>query len=165
MEVPHLVTDERFLTNALRVANRGTLVGMHALHAPALHKNVTTSVSHVQTELLTGRFRTKTTSEWCVLLETSVACAPINSIGQALSHPQVQHRGMVQVWSRRSCMSRSIDTPGSNLLDTHRPMQEVEHSTIGKIKLVGMWIFENLVVSVARLDSACEGQCRQCDPP
>lgn len=70
--VEHLADDERYLTNALRVANRETL---------------STTLSEV--------IVTRTTADWIQSLEAvSVPCGPINTIGEAFADPQIQARGM-----------------------------------------------------------------------
>jgi len=65
-------TDQRYATNAARVANRDTLI-------PALR----------QTTVM------KTTAEWLRLLEDAgVPGGPVNTIEQVFEDPQVQHRGL-----------------------------------------------------------------------
>lgn len=61
--------------------------------------------------LLGEEFRRETTAHWLGQLEGVLACGPINTIGQALTDAQVVHREMVQ---------------------------DVEHSTAGTIKVVGI---------------------------
>ncbi len=69
---PEWATDERYATNAARVANRDTLI-------PALR----------QTTVM------KTTAEWLRLLEDAgVPGGPVNTIEQVFEDPQVQHRGL-----------------------------------------------------------------------
>ena len=69
---PDWSTDERFATNAARVANRGELVPMIA-----------------------AIVATKPAAEWLPLLEEAgIPTGPINSVGQALLDPQAVHRGM-----------------------------------------------------------------------
>jgi crotonobetainyl-CoA:carnitine CoA-transferase CaiB-like acyl-CoA transferase len=69
---PEWVTDERYATNAARVANRATLI-------PALR----------QTTVM------KTTAEWLRLLEDAgVPGGPVNTIEQVFQDRQVQHRGL-----------------------------------------------------------------------
>lgn len=64
--------DERFATNAARVANRRTLVPQIAQW-----------------------MRLKTTREWLAALNAAnVPCGAINDIGQAFAEPQVRHRGL-----------------------------------------------------------------------
>lgn len=83
----NLLLDERYSTNALRVKNRETLI--------VALKNV---------------FQQKSTQEWLSILEGySLPYAPINSLSQAFSDPQVIHDKMVQT---------------------------VDHPTAGKIKQV-----------------------------
>lgn len=67
---PELASDERFLTNALRVKDRQSLI---ALLIPILQQ--------------------RTTNQWLVALEkVSVPCGPINTLDQVFADPQVQHR-------------------------------------------------------------------------
>jgi crotonobetainyl-CoA:carnitine CoA-transferase CaiB-like acyl-CoA transferase len=69
--VPAWSRDERFATNASRVAHRSTLVPMVA-------------------ELL----RSRTQRDWLELLEPlAVPCGPINRLDQVFSDPHVEHRG------------------------------------------------------------------------
>ena len=65
-------TDERFMTNTLRVKHREVLIS--------------------QMQALT---RTRTTAEWVALLEDkAVPCGPINDISQAFDDAQVKSRGL-----------------------------------------------------------------------
>jgi crotonobetainyl-CoA:carnitine CoA-transferase CaiB-like acyl-CoA transferase len=83
-----LETDPRFVTNRQRVANRGRLI-------PRIEEI----------------FLQKPAEEWIRLMEESgVPCGPVNSMGEALSDPQVLMNGMVV---------------------------EMEHPTIGKIRNLG----------------------------
>ena len=69
---PEWAADERYATNAARVANRDTLI-------PALR----------QTTVM------KTTAEWLRLLEDAgVPGGPVNTIDQVFEDPQVKHRGL-----------------------------------------------------------------------
>jgi crotonobetainyl-CoA:carnitine CoA-transferase CaiB-like acyl-CoA transferase len=69
----HLLTDERFATNAARVANR-----------------------QLVTDTLTPVMRTKTTTEWVDKLEAlKIGCGPINTLKQVFADPQVLARGAV----------------------------------------------------------------------
>lgn len=69
---PEMATDERFLTNDLRVRNRDAI-----------------------TPLLQQMTVMKTTSEWVEgLAPLGVPSAPVNTIPQAFNDPQVKHRGM-----------------------------------------------------------------------
>lgn len=69
---PELAEDERFVTNAQRVANREALVA-----------------------LLEPLVRERSTANWIAALEArSVPCGPINSIGDAFNDPQIKARQM-----------------------------------------------------------------------
>jgi glutaryl-CoA transferase len=69
---PELATDERFRTNAGRVAHRAVLVPELAV-------------------LLRGR----TTAEWlAALTPASVPCGPINDLAAVFDEPQVRHRAL-----------------------------------------------------------------------
>jgi crotonobetainyl-CoA:carnitine CoA-transferase CaiB-like acyl-CoA transferase len=69
----HLLTDERFATNAARVANR-----------------------QLVTDTLTPVMRTKTTTDWVDRLEAlKIGCGPINTLEQVFADPHVQARGVV----------------------------------------------------------------------
>jgi crotonobetainyl-CoA:carnitine CoA-transferase CaiB-like acyl-CoA transferase len=69
----HLLSDPRFATNPIRVANR----------------------DHV-TATLTPVMQSKTTAEWITLLETQkIGCGPINTLEQVFADPQVRARECV----------------------------------------------------------------------
>lgn len=73
MELDHLASDERFLTNRDRVANR-----------------------HILLPILQERLLTQTGEYWSAKLSTlGVAVAPIQSLDQVMRHPQVIANGMV----------------------------------------------------------------------
>jgi crotonobetainyl-CoA:carnitine CoA-transferase CaiB-like acyl-CoA transferase len=73
LDVPELRDDNRFRDNAARMANLSALV-----------------------EVLTQRFRGKTSSEWLALLDAAgVPAGPVLTIGEMLEHPQVRARNMV----------------------------------------------------------------------
>ncbi len=85
---PELAGNPRFLDNAARLQNLPALI-----------------------EILTGNFRTRTTSDWLARLEAAgVPAGPVLSIGEMLNDPQVLARNMVV---------------------------EVEHSRLGKMKTLG----------------------------
>lgn len=85
---PELADDPRFLDNAARLQNLPALI-----------------------EILTGRFCTRTTSDWLARLEAAgVSAGPVLSIGEMLADPQVLARDMVV---------------------------EVEHSRLGPMKTLG----------------------------
>jgi crotonobetainyl-CoA:carnitine CoA-transferase CaiB-like acyl-CoA transferase len=70
--------DSRFVTNALRVANRTALI-----------------------DLLAPAFLVRTTAAWIAALEAAkVPCGPINTIDQVFADPQVIARGMQHDMSR-----------------------------------------------------------------
>ncbi|HEY0184892.1 MAG TPA: CoA transferase, partial [Rhodopila sp.] len=73
LDLPALAADPRFTSNADRVTHRGVLV-----------------------PLLAARFAERDAAHWVAQLEAHrVAVAPINRIGQVLSHPQVLANDMV----------------------------------------------------------------------
>lgn len=85
---PEIAGDERFATNPRRVANREVLI-----------------------PLLQEIFETEDAEVWLSgMTEAGIPCGPINTVGQALAHPQVTHRGMV------------VDVP---------------HPTAGSVRVVG----------------------------
>jgi crotonobetainyl-CoA:carnitine CoA-transferase CaiB-like acyl-CoA transferase len=68
-----LLGDERFATNAARVANR-----------------------QLVTDTLTPLMRSKATAEWVEALETlKIGCGPINKLSEVFEDPHVQARGVV----------------------------------------------------------------------
>ncbi|MEO8455455.1 MAG: CaiB/BaiF CoA-transferase family protein [Sphingomicrobium sp.] len=72
---PEWPADERFASNGARVANRAEIVG-----------------------LISDCIRQKTAGEWLEQLEAAgIPAGPINSITQALSDVQAQHRAMVRI--------------------------------------------------------------------
>jgi len=71
-ELPGLAEDERFATNAARVAARAELL-----------------------PVLEARLRRLGTREWLARLERAeVPCGPINDLAQVFAEPQVRHRGL-----------------------------------------------------------------------
>ena len=73
LELEELIIDERFNNSLKRLNNHDELIS-----------------------ILQERFLTKTADEWIARLdESSVPCAPVNSIDRALSHPQTLARDMV----------------------------------------------------------------------
>jgi formyl-CoA transferase len=71
---PEWTSDERFASNALRVANRDEMV-----------------------RLVSAAIRTKAAADWLEQLEAAgIPAGPINRITQALGDIQAQHRGMVR---------------------------------------------------------------------
>jgi len=88
--MPKLGDDERFRDNAARMN-----------HLPAL------------IELLTARFRERSTSEWLALLEEAgVPAGPVLTIEQMAADPQVQAREMVvEVQHKKVGKTRALGTP------------------------------------------------------
>jgi crotonobetainyl-CoA:carnitine CoA-transferase CaiB-like acyl-CoA transferase len=73
LELPELIEDARFQSNKLRNENREALW-----------------------EQLEPAFRKRTLAEWLQLTrELDIPAAPVNTVDQALSDPQVRHRDMV----------------------------------------------------------------------
>jgi formyl-CoA transferase/CoA:oxalate CoA-transferase len=74
MELGHLTSDPLFITNVERVKNRDKLI-----------------------PIMQECFLTKTANEWVSLMEDNdVPLAPVNTVEQIMSHPQVLHRDMIQ---------------------------------------------------------------------
>ncbi len=90
VDLPELADDSRFLDNAARMRNLPALV-----------------------ELLTARFRRRTTAEWLERLHAAgVPAGPVLSMGEMLSDPQVLAREMVvEVQHRRVGRTRALGTP------------------------------------------------------
>ena len=87
--VPEWVTDPRFATNGGRHANRLELA-----------------------ELISERLQGKSSNEWEAAFNAAgIPCGPIHTVDQALDHPQVRHREMVQ---------------------------EIEHPSAGLVRLLGL---------------------------
>ncbi len=86
---PELASDPRFARNAERVAHRKELIA-----------------------ILTGVFLERDTATWITLLtKAGIPCAPVNTIDQVFSDPQVLHRKM---------------------------LLEMEHPTAGRVRVAGM---------------------------
>ena len=74
---PEWSTDERFATNAARVANRGAIVS-----------------------LIAGCIAARPAAEWFHALDAAgIPAGPINSISEALAEVQAQHRQVIQLMS------------------------------------------------------------------
>lgn len=86
--IPEIATDARFATNPQRVAHRDDLV-----------------------TLLAEIFITDDGTRWLEGMSAAgIPCGPINTIDQVMTHPQIEHRGMI------------VDVP---------------HPTAGSVKVVG----------------------------
>jgi formyl-CoA transferase len=91
-----LASEARFATNPARVENRAEL-----------------------TEKLSAIFAQRTREEWLVLLEQAkVPHGAINSVAQALSHPQAVARGMVQSVPHPSAGEIKLVAPPAKFLTT-----------------------------------------------
>jgi formyl-CoA transferase len=74
---PEWAADDRFATNAARVANRGAIVG-----------------------LIAGCIAARPAAEWFHALDAAgIPAGPINSISEALAEVQAQHRQVIQLMS------------------------------------------------------------------
>jgi crotonobetainyl-CoA:carnitine CoA-transferase CaiB-like acyl-CoA transferase len=106
---PELAEDPRFKTNPLRVKNRKECIG---ILAPIL--------------------KTRPRDEWVDLLNSeSIPCAPINTMDEVFSNPQVLHRKM---------------------------LAEVDHPTAGKIKLAGIPVKYSDAAAAIRMPPPLLGQ-------
>jgi crotonobetainyl-CoA:carnitine CoA-transferase CaiB-like acyl-CoA transferase len=86
--IPEIATDERFATNPQRVAHRDELIA-----------------------LLADIFVSDDGARWLDGMSAAgIPCGPINTIDQVMTHPQIEHRGMI------------VDVP---------------HPTAGSVKVVG----------------------------
>jgi crotonobetainyl-CoA:carnitine CoA-transferase CaiB-like acyl-CoA transferase len=107
--VPEWIEDERFKTNGGRFAHRYELA-----------------------EMIGEKLQTKTSDEWEVIMNAaSIPCGPIYNVGQALDHPQVRHRQMVE---------------------------EIEHPTAGLIRLLGLPVKLSATPGDVRLAPPVHGQ-------
>jgi glutaryl-CoA transferase len=86
--IPEIATDARFMTNPQRVVHRDELIA-----------------------LLAEIFATDDGAHWLDGMSSAgIPCGPINTIDQVMTHPQIEHRGMI------------VDVP---------------HPTAGSVKVVG----------------------------
>lgn len=90
LDAPELLVDARFHDNAARMANLPALV-----------------------ELLTQRFRRKTSAEWLAALDAAgVPAGPVLTIAEMLDHPQVRARAMVvETRHPKAGVTRAIGCP------------------------------------------------------
>lgn len=95
---PEWARDERFATNAARVANRSEIVG-----------------------LIAGCIRSRTAADWLDLLERAgIPAGPINSVRQALADVQAQHRAMVRMVAGTPLVGSPVRIDGERA-DSDRP--------------------------------------------
>ena len=100
------VGDQRFATNAARVANRDMLV-----------------------ELIAGEIRARPAAEWLGKLEAAgIPAGPINRVSQALSNVQAQHRAMVRRMAGMSLVGSPVRLDGKRADSDLPPPALGEHS-------------------------------------
>ncbi len=96
MKRPSLWADEKYQTNAGRVAHRNELV-----------------------PILQDLFRTRPTAEWInLLVETGIPVGPINDIPTILNDPQITARKMVQEVEHRTTGTIKLLGPVAKLSKT-----------------------------------------------
>ncbi len=123
---PEWVTDERFATNSARVANRESIVGSIA-------------------ECISS----KPAAEWLDLLqELGIPAGPINTVTQALSDVQAQHRAMVRMLAGTPVVGSPIRIDGERA-DSDLPPPKLGEHTADVLQELGVSPAE-----VARLRSA-----------
>ncbi|WP_339719720.1 CaiB/BaiF CoA-transferase family protein [uncultured Paraglaciecola sp.] len=94
-----LAKDPRFVTNALRVENRGQLI-----------------------PLLAGKLASNTTSWWIEQLESvAVPCGPVNTLEQVFNHPQIKAREIVR--QVPTAQGELVDTIASPIHLSDTPLQ------------------------------------------
>jgi crotonobetainyl-CoA:carnitine CoA-transferase CaiB-like acyl-CoA transferase len=96
IEMPELISDERFATFAARYDNREQLIS-----------------------ILSGRLSKKSSSDWLTLFRGHVPSGPVNSIEQALEDEQVLARGLIvdvdhPIYGPIKQVASPIVTEGSN---------------------------------------------------
>ncbi|MBA3668816.1 MAG: CoA transferase [Sphingomonas sp.] len=100
--------DERFASNAARVANRTALVA-----------------------LIADKIATRSAAEWLDRLEAAgIPAGPINRISQALSDVQAQHRAMVRNMAGMSLVGSPLRLDGERLDSDLPPPALGEHSAM-----------------------------------
>jgi formyl-CoA transferase len=112
---PEWAADERFATNAARVANRTEIV-----------------------ELLADRIRQKTAAEWFDALEIAgIPAGPINSISEALADVQAQHRRMVRSIAGVPTVGSPVRMDGERI-DSDLPPPALGEHTLGVLEALGL---------------------------
>ena len=109
VNLPDLITDERFRTNALRTANHAELF-----------------------PILAELMRQHTTSQWMQGLDAiGVPCGPINTIDKVVNHPQVLAREMIATIEHE--VTGSVGVPGLPIKLSKTPGQvETPAPTLGE---------------------------------
>ncbi|HEX2803955.1 MAG TPA: CaiB/BaiF CoA-transferase family protein [Sphingomicrobium sp.] len=103
---PEWAGDERFATNGARVANRQQMV-----------------------EAIEGCIRSRPAAEWLEKLEEAgIPAGPINSVGQALSDIQAQHRAMVRMLAGTPVVGSPVRIDGNRADSDLPPPKLGEHS-------------------------------------
>lgn len=88
---PELGTDNRFLTNAARLENRGALVA-----------------------IITDLLKTRSSAYWVGAFETaSLPCCPVNTLDQVFADPHVEERGMRISMSHPFSPNKQVDLIGN----------------------------------------------------
>jgi formyl-CoA transferase len=104
---PEWAADQRFATNGSRVAHRSEIVGRVA-------------------EAIRGR----PAAEWLAQLENAgIPAGPINSVTQALSDVQAQHRAMVRTFGDTRLVGSPVRIDGERADSELRPPRLGEHTT------------------------------------
>jgi formyl-CoA transferase len=103
---PEWTSDKRFSSNSARVANRTELVG-----------------------LVAETIRTRPAAEWLDALEhAGIPAGPINSITQALTDVQAQHRGMVRTIAGTPLVGSPVRVDGARADSALPPPRLGEHT-------------------------------------
>lgn len=103
---PEWVSDERFATNAARVANRAEIVAL---------------VGQV--------IATRPAAEWLEMLEAAgIPAGPINRIGQALSDAQAKHRAMIRTIAGMPLVGSPVRLDGDRADSELPPPRLGEHT-------------------------------------
>jgi formyl-CoA transferase len=103
---PEWAKDERFATNAARVANRAELI-----------------------PLLEERLRQRPAADWFAGLDAAgIPAGPINTIGQALEDPQAVHRQMVEEMARFRLVGSPLRLDGESASSDLPPPKLGEHT-------------------------------------
>jgi formyl-CoA transferase len=122
---PEWTSDERFASNGARVANRAEMVG-----------------------LVSEAIRPKPAAEWLAQLEKAgIPAGPINTLTQALSDVQAQHRGMVRAIAGVPLVGSPVRLDGERA-DSELPPPGLGEHTVEVLSGLG-WDAE----AIARLKS------------
>jgi len=124
---PDWATDERFATNAARVANRSEIVG-----------------------LIAKVIATRPAADWFHALDSAgIPAGPINSITQALAEVQAQHRQVLRAMTGGAL--GDVQTVGSPVrIDGERCDSDLPPPALGEHTVE---VLQSLNLSVAELDS------------